>query len=58
MPTWNQIQSQLRHPDNPVVSVKFVDIWIFDYYDRIVIFTFAGKRLQISQIINILNISL
>lgn len=25
MPTWNQIQSQLRHPNNPVV---FMDITV------------------------------
>lgn len=32
MPTWAQIQSQLRHPNNPVVSIYYILSVISGYH--------------------------
>lgn len=47
MPTWNQIQNQLRHPKNPVV---FFDISVGNTeVGRIIIELFAdGKKIKLN----------
>lgn len=44
MPTWNQLTSQLRHPDNPVVSVMKLADLIMHSIHFFIIFNFTGKR--------------